>query len=1428
MGGLYAQTIMPAPLVDAVCSNIPVSVPFTVQGRFGTDNAFQVQLRNAYTGEVVYTSPAGAGSPLAVSLPAGLPAFTDPNRYQYRIVSTSPAIQSDWTRLGGIQTPASVTLAGGPGTIVNPAQPYELRYTVQGSSPISLTLSDGTQQVLDGGGSYAFEQRATINPLSSGTFSIRSVQNACGAGQSTGAVSLTINAIALKTVSAAPATVCSGGTIVVAYAKAGGTFGPANTFKIRLTTYNPFTGSPSAADRQYDLEATPVEGGLRAVIPASVSTADPATYLVQVISSDPVAISDPVSSNSLRVFPAITAQLIAPAVTAVDAGEMVPLRVLLNGRGPGEVRINDSLSVAIADFGTSTNETTLWLKPRRTTTFRITSVQSVCGTQSVTAASGVTISVRAGVVIDSLPGSTFLRGPVCEGQSITLPVRLNFTPTADTQTFVEFRYGTSGSVVAIAPAVIRDGTRLVLTVPTLPSDTANFFGRRQYGLRVLTVDPATESTLNLDQVLVVSARPRPVVAPPDRALTLASPGNALVRVQRLGGGPYELKLSNGQVITNNCLDCDDANLTIYAGQTKSVRILYAQNTCGRVDNPPASTTLTVQNLPAAQIEIDSVEQNRCNTDSIRVYFRTIGDVAPSLTVQATSAGFGVGEGWVGAAIVGRGSRNPIQIKLDEVSKIRLQAGTLVSNEVRVDVNKKPAGEINYVVPATNSLFGAEPSSIRPGTAVALDLVYVTGQGPFRTVYTDGTTDFTAPNGGTRVVVTPTTRTTYRLKSISNACGAGTVTAKTATYTPMPFDIRVPTALSDTYYYRLCSGTAQRIPFITSPAAPAGTVYALQLATRRDSVFADLATTESSPFTVTLPASLTTGDYYLRIVAKNTDARSAALLTSIQQPPTATLTGTVPAAVDAGAPVSLSIALTGAAPWQVLYNDLQGQTITAVPATREVRPAATQTFSIRSVSNACGYGTASGEVTIRVKPQLSVVMNSVAGQFICAGSTLPASLSAAGDFATGATVRYALSPVGGTTDIALGSGPTQTGAVGLTLPATVPAGTYRLRATVGDGLAEALGTAFEVGTKPLYTLSGSVTVNAGQTTYLTLKGAAGNGNQPVSYILSDGYQGSFISAIGQVPLRVDPLQTTTYTIRSIQNSCGAGTATGTATVTVLPAADRSIEIVGLGDGFTCAGSRVTVRTRLRGVFSLTNVFTVQLSDSTGSTFRDVPTSGVDSLLQVTLPTDLPTGYGYRFRVTSTDGVVSGSSSLPYTFRSVATVSFTAATYTLLPGTPLRAGVTLTGTGPWFYTIQNAGKSLNYQTSTPTATIDLPLSNDPVYRLTAISNGCGTGQVVGNGSTQVLLVTATEPAAPASALSVYPNPATDRVWVDLTALTGKATLQLFDLRGQLLSEQTATGGVADVWLNKWSEQVFLLRVTEPRSGFRATYRILRAGL
>lgn len=167
--------------------------------------------------------------------------------------------------------------------------------------------------------------------------------------------------------------------------------------------------------------------------------------------------------------------------------------------------------------------------------------------------------------------------------------------------------------------------------------------------------------------------------------------------------------------------------------------------------------------------------------------------------------------------------------------------------------------------------------------------------------------------------------------------------------------------------------------------------------------------------------------------------------------------------------------------------------------------------------------------------------------------------------------------------------------------------------------------------PTVSLSGNSTINQGESANITLNftGAA-----PYSYTLSNGQTGTTSS--NPLTLSVAPLSTTTYTATYVSNGCGAGTSSGSATVTVsrtvglitcLPLDGNSNDQIGSNSGsvFSNGGSAAYVSNR-NGTSSSA------LSISNGA-YAEFPTTNLlnnnfTHSLWVS-PSSLPTSGNYQY-------------------------------------------------------------------------------------------------------------------------------------------------------------------------------------------------------
>ena len=282
--------------------------------------------------------------------------------------------------------------------------------------------------------------------------------------------------------------------------------------------------------------------------------------------------------------------------------------------------------------------------------------------------------------------------------------------------------------------------------------------------------------------------------------------------------------------------------------------------------------------------------------------------------------------------------------------------------IRVVVNTTPTLSLTALTPVVNL-----------GSRVPLRLAF-TGSAPYSYTISGGYSGIARTND-TTITVLPRGNTTYQVTAVTNGCGTGLPgSPATAVIT-----VRVPTiATGSLASSTLCAGTSLTVPFATTGQFNTGNTFRLELVSSADTSkkYDVPATADASPVTATLPLTIPSGQYAVRVKALNpeigiTGTNSPTLLT-VRSLPSATLTGTQ--SVYEGTPANLTIAFGGDGPWALTYADsVRSYSVTTAvsPYIAEVRPARTTTYRITALTNSCGSGPASGTATVSVLPLLGI-------------------------------------------------------------------------------------------------------------------------------------------------------------------------------------------------------------------------------------------------------------------------------------------------------------------------------------------------------------------------------------------------------------------------------------------------------------------------
>lgn len=285
--------------------------------------------------------------------------------------------------------------------------------------------------------------------------------------------------------------------------------------------------------------------------------------------------------------------------------------------------------------------------------------------------------------------------------------------------------------------------------------------------------------------------------------------------------------------------------------------------------------------------------------------------------------------------------------------------------------ESPKEEIKITVYPLPSANISGQSSIPLGGTASIQISF-TGLGPWSYTLSNGFTG-TSESSTVSIQVQPAFTTSYLVTEVSNACGRG-IPSGNAVVTVLRPTITTgnPSVVS------ICAGAELTVPFQRSGDFPSSSAFVLQLGKEdNDESYKSIpGTLSGNTIRCLLPDTLAGGLYYLRVISENqnpdlsTIGSTSGVNISVDPKPTATLPED--RAIFVGQSTTLSIALTGAAPWTFSYSDgvdRTSVTTSVTPYTLTVTPAQTTTYTVAEIENRCGVGRSIGETIVQVDPIL---------------------------------------------------------------------------------------------------------------------------------------------------------------------------------------------------------------------------------------------------------------------------------------------------------------------------------------------------------------------------------------------------------------------------------------------------------------------------
>lgn len=295
-----------------------------------------------------------------------------------------------------------------------------------------------------------------------------------------------------------------------------------------------------------------------------------------------------------------------------------------------------------------------------------------------------------------------------------------------------------------------------------------------------------------------------------------------------------------------------------------------------------------------------------------------------------------------------------------------------------------------------------------------------------------------------------------------------------------------------------------------------------------------------------------GDIYYVYQVNTSGCYSArsAIRVIVNAIPTLSLTGS--ANVNLGQSTPLRLTFTGNPPFSYTITGGYSGISNKADTTISVLPRGTTTYQVTGVTNSCGVGLPGNPATAIITVNTpTVTTGALSTSSLCAGTSLPIPFTTTGTFMNGnvfsaelisttdTTKKYDLQTTGTSSPITA------------TTSSTLASGQYYVRVKASNPNVGVIGstspTILTIRSKPTATLIGSQTIAEGTPASLTVT-FMGDGPWTIAYVDSlRSY--SAIATTNPYILEARPARTIAYRLTSVSNDCGAGTASGSATVTV---------------------------------------------------------------------------------------------------------------------------------------------------------------------------------------------------------------------------------------------------------------------------------------
>ncbi|GAB3984530.1 hypothetical protein GCM10028806_59630 [Spirosoma terrae] len=1399
-----------------ICKGADFTFNFFISGNSEPATSYRLQIRSANANAFQDIPGAITASPATIRLPDDLVIGQS---YSIRLVS-STQVYSDVIGPLVVKAAPTAQLIGSTAdtTIIVRGESTQLKILLTGGEPYVLRINDSLrfEQV------YAFntDNSFRVLPEKTTTYRLTSVQNACGSGEISGSTTVNVSALGFRFMGYQSFNFCPGDTIYPEFSTST-SLDPSTQFSVDwIQNDGKVVNTTQASFREHSL-----------IIPTPKSLINSYTNGLSapyrlVVRNTTLAIRATLPNVNLKPTP--TLQLITTSLS-VPFGHRAVLYAQATNASGATLIMQDSTTVPLIESLT-TGSHRFFLQPTKTAEYSVKQIYTGYCPASVQSVGKINISVTPGIRLDSVS-----RNHVCAGDEISLFYTSNFTVSQPASAFV-VEAGTVGgdgklSVNATFQVLRIEANRFVLKIP---NETAPAI----YSLQIRRLADTLLSSI----VNGVYVNTLPTASHYSGSQNLAKPGLYSMYVTTTGGTDgLEITLSDGTWLAVNSglwSNKYDYTFSIQVPSTNVYAVKSVRNQCG-VGKATGSVNLAVTSPVTPILQLTSVgprleipsQAVLCASQLSTVQFANTGPWASNVTYKVEiSESNSQWSGWY----VGSGSTSPISIQLPSFSgyfRLRVVADNgIISNEVTVSVSPTFAsGQLSlyYTPPLIGSQQGSSVViSSYPKSEVYLNSsVYSVLIGASSGALNNKWLSYNYSLGEPDRPVIPTN---YTIKAVSKSC-IQQFSTNTASVQIAPFLFGQRT-VSTSY----CPGNKiVTIPYVAIGIIPATTRFVIDVVDERN-------TTRSFP--------ATGGPNYVQALIDNLipEKEYTFQLKAILANQQTILARKDPSPYSDKLRISSpsSVSLTGERKQTVVEIQADQSTLLYFNASRNVsavlsdgrffdntsgsgfsvQPTRTTNYRIHSAWNECGFIEAATSVTVRVLPGLRSFALSSGN--ICRGQTMPISFHAVGDFEAGHKLGIFLQLSGSDYWLKIAETTALDFNQSVTLPNSLQSGRYKVK--VESISLSSVRLSKEIGfvsitSRPAVALSGTVTAYANDFVRFSIPNSGGDAG---TVVLLGGSR-PITAQIADNQLQFNAVESATYRITEIANSCGVGEATGSITVKLLSNANQTLRIVS-APSILCAGQTAPIRMSKTGSYGSTNRFTVQLSDSTGNQFKPLLTTANGESLTVVIPADMPSGTDYRLRVVSSDPVIEGASSQQFIQLSSLVSGTLTGSNSVLKGDTSVLTLRFNGLPPWQYELQNEFGSLVGQALSSPHYIRLPVDTSSIYKLVGVSTQrCGVGQAYGEAVLTVSPLTVAEPLSSAS-LEIYPNPTVSSLSIRLKVLkTIPVMLTVRDVTGKtkLVREWPKVSDVLEdvLSMNDYPSGIYFIELVSGAT--RSTYKVIK---